>query len=98
MSRMQGSELRVQLLGELSVIRAGAILRLPRSKRARALLAYLPRCPRPVRRERLSEMFRADPADPRAAVRWSLSRLRPLVDDTDHPRVVADRGTVTFDR
>ena len=42
-------------------------------------------------------MFWAVPDDPRAALRWSLSRLRPLVDEDDCPRIIADREQVGFD-
>src|SRR5204863_5532916 len=32
--------------------------------------------------------------DPRGALRWSLSKIRPLVDDPTHQRLVADRQAV----
>src|SRR4029453_3244113 len=38
------------------------------------------------------------PNDPRGALRWSLTKLRAIVDDPDRPRIVADRSTITFDR
>jgi DNA-binding SARP family transcriptional activator len=42
-------------------------------------------------------MFWDVPDDPRGALRWSLSKLRTLVDAaTGTPRLVADRETVTF--
>src|SRR5690606_27078260 len=37
------------------------------------------------------------PDDPRGALRWSLSRLRPIVDEPGLTRIVATRDTVTFD-
>src|SRR6185369_7883869 len=37
------------------------------------------------------------PDDPRAALRWSLAKLRPLVDDEGAPRLVADRERVALD-
>src|SRR5258708_16226662 len=96
-SEMPPSELQLLVLGELSVRRAGTPLALPPSKRARALLAYLALTPRRHRRERLCAMLWDLPDDPRAALRWSLSRLRPLVDVPDCPRILADRETVGFD-
>ena len=42
-------------------------------------------------------MFWNVPDDPRAALRWSLSRLRPLVDEPDCRRIIADRESVAFD-
>src|SRR5262249_36413811 len=37
------------------------------------------------------------PDDPRAALRWSLSRLRPIVDERDCRRIIADRENVRLD-
>jgi len=37
------------------------------------------------------------PDDPRGSLRWSLSKLRRLVDDDARPRILADRVTVGFD-
>ena len=45
------------------------------------------------RREQLCEMFWDVPDDPRGALRWSLSKIRPIVDDPARPRLVADRQT-----
>ncbi|MGA0606625.1 alpha/beta fold hydrolase [Phenylobacterium sp. VNQ135] len=61
---------------------------LPASRKTRALLAYLAISGKPERRERLCELFWEVPDDPRGALRWSLSKLRPLVD------VAADREWV----
>jgi pimeloyl-ACP methyl ester carboxylesterase len=58
----------------MSVVRAGSPVALPQSKRARALLAYLRADGRRHRRERLCAMLWELPDDPRAALRWSLSR------------------------
>src|SRR5262249_51750529 len=35
--------------------------------------------------------------DPRGALRWSLSHLRPIVDDASRPRLIANRETVALD-
>lgn len=91
-----GLELRV--LGGLTVLRDGVPLSLPRSKKTRALLAYLALAARPHRRDRLCRLLWSIPEDPRAALRWSLSRLRPLVDTPARPRIVADRDSVAFER
>src|SRR5437764_12158946 len=42
-------------------------------------------------------MFWPVPDDPRAALRWSLSHLRPLVDERDCRRIIADREDVGID-
>ncbi len=81
-------------LGELSVRHDGRDATLPASKRTRALLAYLALTARPHRRDRLCEVFWAIPDDPRGALRWSLSKLRPLVNDATVERLAADRERV----
>src|SRR5262249_54110925 len=49
------------------------------------------------RRDRLCSMFWEIPDDPRGALRWSLSKLRSLVDESGRKRILADRETVGFD-
>lgn len=96
MGAVQLLELRV--LGTLEVVRDGALLELPPSRKTRALLAYLLLDGRRHRRERLCGMFWDLPDDPRAALRWSLSKLRGLVDEPAVQRVVADRDAIRFER
>src|ERR1700704_4031634 len=92
---MKGKELlRVSVLGNLAVSRDGIRRQLPPSKKTRALLAYLAVTDRPHSRDRLCSMFWPVPDDPRAALRWSLSRLRPLIDERDCRRIIADRENV----
>jgi TolB-like protein len=86
--------LEIRVLGTLEVIRDGTSATLPPSRKTRALLAYLTLSQRPHRREELCEMFWDVPDDPRAALRWSLSRIRTLVDEPAAIRLVADRHTV----
>ena len=88
--------LHVSVLGNLAVLRHRTRMQLPPSKKTRALLAYLAVTARPHSRDRLCAMFWPVPDDPRAALRWSLSRLRPLVDEHDCRRIIADRETVGF--
>jgi DNA-binding SARP family transcriptional activator len=89
--------LQLRVLGELTLIRRGRRIALPPSKKTRALLAYLAVSGRPHRRERLCSLLWDVPDDPRGALRWSLSKLRPLVDEPAVTRIVADRDTVAFD-
>jgi DNA-binding SARP family transcriptional activator len=86
--------LELRVLGELEVIRNGSPATLPPSRKTRALLAYLALTRRPHRREELCEMFWDVPDDPRGALRWSLSKIRPLVDSPEKLRLAADRHTV----
>lgn len=95
---MEGKELlHISVLGNLAVLRHSTRMQLPPSKKTRALLAYLAVTERPHSRDRLCTMFWGVPDDPRAALRWSLSRLRPLVDEPDCRRIIADRESVGFD-
>lgn len=90
--------LRIGLLGELELTRGGRTLPLPASKKTRALLAYLCATGRAQRREALCELLWDGPDDPRAALRWSLTKIRPLLDaDGDgRCRLIADRERVAF--
>jgi len=87
----------VLLLGPLQVIRNGAQLPLPPSRKVRALLAYLAMAPRPVSRQKLCELLWDVADDPRSELRWCLSKLRPLVDTSTTPRLIADRERVRID-
>ena len=90
--------LQLGLLGEMRVSLEGRPSSLPRSRKTRALLAYLALTGGTHRRERLCNLFWEVPDDPRGALRWSLSKLRGLVDEPDASRIVADRETVAFHR
>ncbi|MEM6464542.1 MAG: alpha/beta fold hydrolase [Pseudomonadota bacterium] len=87
-------ELEFRLLGELRVFCNGTEVPLPASRKTRALLAFLVATGRPHRRERLCELFWDLPSDPKAALRWSLTKLRKVVDTPRQVRLVADRERV----
>jgi len=89
--------LELRFLGGLEILRDGASIELPPSKKTRALLAYLALNGRPFQREHLCDLLWEIPDDPRGSLRWSLSKLRRLVDDDSRQRIVADRNTVAFD-
>lgn len=84
-------------MGELALRRDGDDLALPNSRKTRALLVWLLLNPGPTRRDRLCEIFWQVPDDPRGSLRWSLSKLRGLVDEPDRKRIIADREHVSFD-
>jgi DNA-binding SARP family transcriptional activator/tetratricopeptide (TPR) repeat protein len=94
---MGGVGLEVRLLGDLEVLRAGRRVGLPASKRSRALLGYLVATARPHLRERLCALFWEGPDDPRGALRWALTKIRPVVDEAKTVRLVADRERVAFE-
>jgi pimeloyl-ACP methyl ester carboxylesterase len=87
---------RISVMGGLAVARGGERALLPASRKTRALLAYLALNPRPQRREFLCELFWDLPDDPRAALRWSLSKLRAIVNDSDEERLLADRERIAL--
>jgi pimeloyl-ACP methyl ester carboxylesterase/DNA-binding SARP family transcriptional activator len=87
----------IRLLGPMTVTRGDGAIELPRSQKTRALLAYLIVTGRQQQRHRLCEMFWDVADDPRGALRWSLSKLRVLVDDEDARRIIADRQSVGFE-
>ncbi len=91
------SELRIRLMGDLQVQRQGASVALPASKRTRALLGYLVATGTPQSRQVLCDLLWDGPDDPRAELRWCLTKLRPVLDDADAQRVQADRERVAFD-
>lgn len=88
--------LSIKMLGELTVLRDSKSQTLPTSKRTRALLAYLAFTSRPHRRDRLCEVFWEIPDDIKGALRWSLSKIRPYVNDEECERLVADRERVNL--
>jgi TolB-like protein/DNA-binding SARP family transcriptional activator len=61
------------------------------------LLAYLVASGKPQRRSRLCALLWDSPDDPRGALRSALSRIRALVDEPDHTRIVTEGSTVRFD-
>ena len=88
--------LAVRLFGPLAVVRDGATVELPRSRKLRAMLAYLTLAPHPVGRSRLCELLWDVPNDPRGELRWCLSKLRGVLDEPDRRRVETQGDTVAL--
>ena len=88
--------LQIHLLGDLRIVRQRQALALPPSKKTRALLAYLVVTGRPHLRERLCDLLWEGPDDPRGALRWSLAKLRPVLDVDGIARLVTDRERIAF--
>jgi DNA-binding SARP family transcriptional activator len=90
--------LEVRLLGPLEIRRDGVALALPRSRKVRALLAYLALSPHPAVRTQLCELLWDVPNDPRGELRWSLSKLRSILDGPGEQRRVESRAdTIRLD-
>ncbi|HME91483.1 MAG TPA: AAA family ATPase, partial [Myxococcaceae bacterium] len=84
----------LRVLGDFTVLRSGAPVALPQSRKTRALLAYLVITGRPHQRERLCEIFWDGPHDPKAELRWSLSKIRQILGESASACVRADRNRV----
>ena len=93
----QPPAIHVRMLGRLTIWRRGAPLTLPASRKVRALLAYLALAPRPLTRGQLCELLWDVPNDPRGELRWSLSKVRSLVDERGRRRVQTRADTVWLD-
>jgi DNA-binding SARP family transcriptional activator/alpha-beta hydrolase superfamily lysophospholipase len=91
------TRLQIRLLGPLRVVRGGEPLPLPASRKTRALLAFLVLTGREHPRDRLGALLWPDVDDPRGALRWSISRLRPLACGDGRERLVATRDSVRFE-
>lgn len=74
----------------------GELVALPPSKKTRALLAYLVITGREQRRSRLCSLFWDVADDPRGALRWSLSKLRKVLNQPHCERLVTTRDMVAF--
>ncbi len=85
--------MQLRLLGPMAVVADGKAVKLPASRKTRALLGYLAAEGKPVRRDRLCHLFWEIPDDPKGSLRWSLSKLRGLFGDA----IVADRETAALD-
>jgi DNA-binding SARP family transcriptional activator len=85
-----GTNVEIRILGPTAVIRDGAPVPMPRSRKVRALLAYLALSPQPVSRSKLCDVLWDVPNDPRGELRWCLSKLRGLLDGGRTRVVTAD--------
>ncbi|AZO28312.1 BTAD domain-containing putative transcriptional regulator [Mesorhizobium sp. M1B.F.Ca.ET.045.04.1.1] len=88
--------LSVRLLGQLAIARDGEPVKLPSSRKLRALLAYLALAPHPVSRSRLCELLWDVPNDPRGELRWCLSKLRGALNEPGLHRVETEGDTVAL--
>src|SRR5262249_14620042 len=88
--------LEIRVLGNFAVIRNRGNVCLPPSRKTRALLAYLAVTNRPQHRERLCTMFWEVPDDPRGALRWSLWKIRQIVNINGGGALVTDGNMVVL--
>ena len=86
---------RIEIGEDITLTRAGRSVDLPKSRKTRALLAYLALERRPIHRSRLSEIFWSRAADPRGGLRWALAKLRKALGE-DGDWLATDPATVTL--
>jgi DNA-binding SARP family transcriptional activator/Flp pilus assembly protein TadD len=89
--------IEVRMLGPLTIRREGVTLPLPASRKVRGLLAYLSLSPRAVARSQLCELLWDVPNDPRGELRWSLSKIRGLIDANGQRRVETRADAIRLD-
>ncbi len=89
--------LQFRLLGPLQLSRGAEVVKLPSSRKVRALLGYLVLASRPVARSQICELLWDVPNDPRGELRWCLSKIRGLIDEPGRKRVVADGSSIRLD-
>ena len=80
-------------LGNFEVRTPEGPVELPRSKKARALLAYLAVKRRPQTKDHLVQLFFAETRDPKGGLRWTVSRLRAAL---DYDFLVSTDSTITL--
>lgn len=96
--RSSGTDaLDIRLLGTVRVTRNGMSVPLPKSQKLRALLAILVTECQPVGRSRLCDLLWDLPNDPRAELRWHLSKLRKCIDTPEHPRIFTLEDAIGID-
>lgn len=94
---MSSPAFEIQTIGAFEISRDGEPVVLPSSRKTRALLAYLVITGRRHTRQSLCELFWENTDDPLAGLRWSLSKLRGLLNAEGLEALNADRETVWFD-
>jgi DNA-binding SARP family transcriptional activator len=96
MTDEEDASLEIRVLGDLAVLRNGENVCLPPSRKTRALLVYLAVTNHPQHRDHLCTMFWDIPEDLRGALRWSLSKIRQIVDRNGQGALVTDGRMVVL--
>ena len=89
--------MKAEVLGDFSIYRDEVPIPLPASRKTRALMAILVVSQSAQRRDRLTEVFWDVPDDPKGALRWSLTKMRQVFNDSETERLKADRERVFLD-
>lgn len=89
--------MQLRMLGTFALLRDGAGVPLPPSRKLRALIAYLALAPQGHTREHLCELLWDIPNDPRGELRWCLSKARRVLDEPGYRRVMTAGGAIRID-
>lgn len=89
--------IKVILTGEVQVLVEGTRVALPQSRKTRALLTFLALENRPTGRAELCDLLWENTDDPRASLRWSLSRLKAITGGSDKPLLKVDKESIALD-
>ena len=89
--------LHLRLLGPLTATRQGVNIPMPSSRKVRALLGYLALAPRPKLRSHLCGLLWDVANDPQSELRWCLTKLRTVLDNTRRRRLISDGQWVSID-
>jgi len=90
----------IRLLGQFEVLIEDVPAGLPQSIKARALLLYLILTGKPQRRDLLCNLLWEKTSDPKAGLRWALTKLRPVLKQalvTNHQTVSLDHTLYSSD-
>ncbi|MEM7701046.1 MAG: alpha/beta fold hydrolase [Pseudomonadota bacterium] len=90
------ADLKIEVLGGLSISRNDQPVKLPASRKARAMLVFLMLTGKQQHREYLCDMFWEGPDDPRSALRTAIWKLRRILNEPGAERIVANREWVAF--
>jgi len=82
--------LEVRLLGNLGAWLGSKRIELPRSRKARALFAYICVAQGSVARETLCTLLFDSVADPKGSLRWSISRLRAALEASADQLIISN--------
>lgn len=88
-------KLHIRLLGQLSVSRSREALRLPASRKVRALIGYLA-LNAGATRSNLCDLLWEVPNDPRGELRWCLSKMRGVLDEPGRRRVETSNDRIAL--
>jgi DNA-binding SARP family transcriptional activator len=91
---MHPRSLEIRLLGPLEVRDGMGMRELPRSRKARGLLAYLVATGQPHSRTALCDLLWPETNDPRAGLRWALSKIRAALEPATCGRLDGSRDQV----